>query len=65
MPSYRFFKLNSDSKITKPAAVVDFTDDREALRYGKTLAVGHTVEIWSGARRVGIVPSKDGVAVPL
>jgi hypothetical protein len=37
MPSYRFFKLNSDGKITKPAAVVEFTDDREALRYGKPL----------------------------
>jgi hypothetical protein len=55
MPAYRFFRLNADNRITKPAAIAELADDGEALRHGETLADGHAVEVWDRGRRVGTI----------
>ena len=59
MPNYRFYKLTSGKRIAAPGMDHDFDDDNSALSRAKSLANGHAVGVWEGARFVANVESGD------
>jgi hypothetical protein len=62
--SYRVYRLNSQGRIVS-GEWIEAGDDAEASRLAHLLCDDSTpsVEIWQGARRIGVLPcAGDGVA---
>ena len=52
MTYYRFYSLDERGKVFVPPAVLQCSDDEDALVQGQTLVREHPIEIWDGGRRV-------------
>jgi len=59
MPSYRFYRLTLGKRIAAPGEAQDFEGDLPAFAHAKSLANGHAVSVWQGARFVANVESDD------
>ena len=59
MPSYRIFKLDSDTGQREPGEWLDAADDSEALAVARELAKGARYEVWLQSRLVGILASES------
>ncbi len=59
VPEYTFFALN-DSGVVDTAKRLRFTDDDAATRHARDMHHGGRVEVWTGTRRVCIVPPTVG-----
>ena len=55
MPSYRIFKLDTDSKRRTPSEWLDAADDDHALSAARQLHTDARCEVWLVDRLVGIV----------
>ena len=53
---YNFFRMN-DSGVVDTAKRLKFADDGLATAYAHDLAHSGRIEIWSGRRRVGVIPA--------
>lgn len=55
MPSYRLFKIDTDSRKRAPGEWLEAAHDDEALKMARDLAAGVKCEVWIRERLVGIV----------
>ncbi len=65
MTDYRFFKLNVGG-VVDTAEVLRLPNDEAAVTHAHGIANGFAVEVWSGQRKLALVPpaprSRYGVA---
>lgn len=68
MPGYRFCKLNAGKRIAAAGEDRDFNGDLRAFEHAGSLANGHAIGVWEGARFVvnveAVKKSSEGVAAP-
>jgi hypothetical protein len=57
---YRVYKLDVSGRIAFVPDVILCEDDDAAIVRAQRDVDGHALEIWSGARRVALVPSARG-----
>jgi hypothetical protein len=57
MPDYQVYVVDDAGRILAAPEVVTCDDDQRALRKAKSLANGHDLEVWQGARIVGRIES--------
>ena len=58
---FKFYTLNS-AGLVDSASSIKLADDDAALAYAKAKAEVGMVEVWSGSRRVAVVPPQPGAA---
>ena len=55
MPSYRLFKIDTDSRKRAPGEWLEAAHDDEALNMARKLSAGGKCEVWIRERLVGVV----------
>src|ERR1700761_4179381 len=55
MPDYRIYSISADGGIAGPPQIVECRSDGDAAAKARLLLDRKTLEIWDGARRVGVV----------
>lgn len=67
MPEYRFYCIDAAGKIIGPPFEQTYVTDNEALNNARTRFVSGcvSVEVWNGARQVGVVGAKSSTAQDL
>ena len=64
MKQYRVYTLSTFDAITRPARVLEFENDGEALKEAAQLLDGHNIEVWEGARWVARLDADSKQADP-
>jgi hypothetical protein len=59
VPDYRIFKVNQSGRVVASSEIVTCDTDEEVFAKAESMLDGLDLEIWEGARRVAILPSKD------
>jgi hypothetical protein len=59
MPQYQLCSVDQHGHVVKPPEYVACEADEEVIAKAKSMVDGLGIEIWNGARRVKILPSKD------
>jgi hypothetical protein len=62
MAEYRLYCLDARSRIARRKDI-EAEGDAAAIETARTLEPGHDCELWSGSRKVALIP-KDGEPVP-
>jgi hypothetical protein len=57
MAEYRAYPIDRAGHVAAPPTVITAEDDETALAQARQMVDGKDLEIWSGARLVGRVPS--------
>ena len=58
MPSYRIFKLHSETGQREPGEWLDAADDDKAIELARELPKGARYEVWIQSKLVGIVANE-------
>lgn len=56
MPLYRLYFVDTDGQISKPAEIIEATDDKEAMHKARQYIDGVDLELWDEARLVARFP---------
>ena len=59
MIAYRLYEIDEAGHVRGPPRIVRCKDDNSALSEAQQYVDGHAIEVWTEAKRVGLIPSKD------
>jgi hypothetical protein len=58
MTAYRIYVVNPEGHVSDPPQIVECADDQEAVRQARQYLDTKPLEVWDGAKRVGILKPK-------